>query len=193
MEGISDIRSCQWIDIFPESIPISKRHSKQTIQRILRNRLKRMSQRMRSFCSWKVHRQCLNADFPKIALRFWTISRSIIKRETFSLIRHYGVPSKNTGILYIDTVQRRSWFHFFVCFWSGSDWPTFPQLYCKGELIGGHDIVVDMFKSGELHELLGVEDPEEKESNSAESDQSDKWFVVQFIVFIWWFSVALIH
>ena len=50
-----------------------------------------------------------------------------------------------------------------------------------------------MFKSGELHELLGVEDPEEKESNSAESDQSDKWFVVQFIVFIWWFSVALIH
>merc|ERR1712244_210507 len=54
-----------------------------------------------------------------------------------------------------------------------SDWPTFPQLYCKGELIGGHDIVVDMFKSGELHELLGVEDPEEKESNSAESDQSD--------------------
>merc|ERR1719229_1654468 len=41
-----------------------------------------------------------------------------------------------------------------------SDWPTFPQLYHKGELIGGHDIVVDMFKSGELHEALGVEDPE---------------------------------
>merc|ERR1712029_1188700 len=43
-----------------------------------------------------------------------------------------------------------------------SDWPTFPQLYHKGELIGGHDILVDMFKSGELHEVLGVEDPEEK-------------------------------
>jgi len=35
-----------------------------------------------------------------------------------------------------------------------SNWPTFPQLYVKGELIGGCDIVVEMFESGELQNLL---------------------------------------
>jgi monothiol glutaredoxin len=41
-----------------------------------------------------------------------------------------------------------------------SKWPTFPQLYVKGELVGGSDIVVEMFHSGELKELLdGVSDP----------------------------------
>jgi len=35
-----------------------------------------------------------------------------------------------------------------------SNWPTFPQLYVKGELIGGSDIVIDMFNSGELKTLL---------------------------------------
>ena len=35
-----------------------------------------------------------------------------------------------------------------------SNWPTFPQLYVKGELIGGSDIVVEMYNSGELQELL---------------------------------------
>ncbi len=35
-----------------------------------------------------------------------------------------------------------------------SNWPTFPQLYVKGELIGGSDIVVEMYNSGELKKLL---------------------------------------
>jgi len=35
-----------------------------------------------------------------------------------------------------------------------SNWPTFPQLYVKGELIGGCDIIVEMFNSGELKEVL---------------------------------------
>ena len=35
-----------------------------------------------------------------------------------------------------------------------SNWPTFPQLYVRGELIGGSDIVVEMFHSGELKELI---------------------------------------
>ena len=35
-----------------------------------------------------------------------------------------------------------------------SNWPTFPQLYVNGELIGGCDIVVEMFHSGELKDLL---------------------------------------
>ena len=35
-----------------------------------------------------------------------------------------------------------------------SDWPTIPQLYLKGEFIGGCDIAKEMFQSGELQELL---------------------------------------
>jgi len=35
-----------------------------------------------------------------------------------------------------------------------SNWPTFPQLYVNGELIGGADIMVEMYHSGELGELL---------------------------------------
>jgi len=35
-----------------------------------------------------------------------------------------------------------------------SNWPTFPQLYVKGELIGGCDIVIEMYQSGELQKLL---------------------------------------
>ena len=38
-----------------------------------------------------------------------------------------------------------------------SNWPTFPQLYVNGELIGGCDIVVEMYQSGELKSLLGEE------------------------------------
>jgi monothiol glutaredoxin len=36
-----------------------------------------------------------------------------------------------------------------------SNWPTIPQLYVKGEFIGGSDIMYEMFQSGELQTLLG--------------------------------------
>lgn len=35
-----------------------------------------------------------------------------------------------------------------------ANWPTFPQLYVKGELIGGCDITLDLFQSGELKQML---------------------------------------
>jgi monothiol glutaredoxin len=35
-----------------------------------------------------------------------------------------------------------------------SDWPTVPQLYVKGEFLGGSDIMMEMFESGELKQLL---------------------------------------
>ena len=35
-----------------------------------------------------------------------------------------------------------------------SNWPTYPQLYVKGELVGGCDIMMDMFQSGELQKIL---------------------------------------
>ncbi|HEX6697673.1 MAG TPA: Grx4 family monothiol glutaredoxin [Solirubrobacteraceae bacterium] len=40
-----------------------------------------------------------------------------------------------------------------------SQWPTIPQLFVNGELVGGCDIVTEMYESGELAEALGVEQP----------------------------------
>jgi monothiol glutaredoxin len=42
-----------------------------------------------------------------------------------------------------------------------SGWPTIPQLFVDGELVGGADIVVEMYENGELAEQLGVEMPDE--------------------------------
>jgi monothiol glutaredoxin len=44
-----------------------------------------------------------------------------------------------------------------------SGWPTIPQLFVDGELVGGCDIVMEMFESGELADKLGVEQPDEEE------------------------------
>ncbi|TNE39553.1 MAG: Grx4 family monothiol glutaredoxin [Sphingomonadales bacterium] len=35
-----------------------------------------------------------------------------------------------------------------------SDWPTIPQLYVKGEFVGGSDIMMEMYEAGELHQML---------------------------------------
>jgi monothiol glutaredoxin len=35
-----------------------------------------------------------------------------------------------------------------------SDWPTIPQLYVKGEFVGGSDIMMEMYEAGELHKLV---------------------------------------
>ena len=43
-----------------------------------------------------------------------------------------------------------------------SGWPTIPQLFVDGQLVGGADIVAEMYESGELAESLGVEQPEEE-------------------------------
>jgi monothiol glutaredoxin len=40
-----------------------------------------------------------------------------------------------------------------------SNWPTIPQLFVKGELVGGCDIVTEMYESGELAQTLGVQAP----------------------------------
>ena len=45
-----------------------------------------------------------------------------------------------------------------------SNWPTFPQLYVKGELIGGCDIMVEMYNNGELRDLI--------DEATAEAEQS---------------------
>jgi monothiol glutaredoxin len=54
-----------------------------------------------------------------------------------------------------------------------SNWPTIPQLFVNGKLVGGCDIMLEMYESGELAELLGVEQPEdEPEAPQAEAPQS---------------------
>lgn len=40
-----------------------------------------------------------------------------------------------------------------------SNWPTIPQLFVKGELVGGADIVAELYESGELSSILGVDPP----------------------------------
>jgi monothiol glutaredoxin len=42
-----------------------------------------------------------------------------------------------------------------------SQWPTIPQLFVRGELVGGADIVAEMYESGELGQVLGVQAPED--------------------------------
>jgi monothiol glutaredoxin len=41
-----------------------------------------------------------------------------------------------------------------------SDWPTIPQLFVDGDLVGGCDIITEMYQSGELAQTLGLENPE---------------------------------
>src|SRR5436309_15586438 len=54
-----------------------------------------------------------------------------------------------------------------------SEWPTIPQLFVNGELVGGCDIVTEMYDSGELAAKLGVQQPEaEPEPPSVEAPQA---------------------
>src|SRR3954449_3785482 len=50
-----------------------------------------------------------------------------------------------------------------------SNWPTIPQLFHKGELIGGADIVAEMYETGELAEQLGVTPPAEAPEDAPEA------------------------
>jgi monothiol glutaredoxin len=45
-----------------------------------------------------------------------------------------------------------------------SGWPTSPQLFVDGKLVGGCDIMMEMYESGELAQLIGVEQPTEDET-----------------------------
>jgi monothiol glutaredoxin len=45
-----------------------------------------------------------------------------------------------------------------------SNWPTIPQLFVDGELVGGCDIITEMYQSGELQETLGLEATEPPEA-----------------------------
>ncbi|MDP9189994.1 MAG: glutaredoxin [Actinomycetota bacterium] len=52
-----------------------------------------------------------------------------------------------------------------------SDWRTFPQLYVKGELVGGCDIIEELADSGELAEMIGAEQPAETPVSAKQDSQ----------------------
>ena len=64
------------------------------------------------------------------------------------VLTHLGVAFKGVDVL-MDPSLRQGIKHF-------SDWPTIPQLYVKGEFVGGCDIVREMYQTGELMEFLST-------------------------------------
>jgi monothiol glutaredoxin len=62
------------------------------------------------------------------------------------ILKHTGVAFSSVNVL--EDPEIREGIKAF------SDWPTIPQLYVKGEFVGGCDIVTEMFQAGELQDLL---------------------------------------
>jgi monothiol glutaredoxin len=52
-----------------------------------------------------------------------------------------------------------------------SNWPTIPQLFVRGELVGGCDIVTEMYETGELAEVLGIEAPADAPGQAPEATE----------------------
>jgi len=63
-----------------------------------------------------------------------------------AILDHLGVPFETVDVLQ-DPEIRNGIKEY-------SDWPTIPQLYVKGEFVGGSDIMMEMFEAGELQQLL---------------------------------------
>ena len=72
--------------------------------------------------------------------------------QVVQILDHLGISYKGLNVL--DSEELRNGVKAY------SNWPTIPQLYVKGEFVGGSDIVKEMYQSGELQKLL--EDIEQK-------------------------------
>ena len=62
------------------------------------------------------------------------------------ILNHLGVPFKGVNVLVSDDLRQG--------IKNYTNWPTIPQLYVKGEFVGGSDIMMEMFQSGELKTLM---------------------------------------
>ena len=69
--------------------------------------------------------------------------------RAITILEHLGVPFESVDVLQ-DPEIRQGIKEY-------SDWPTIPQLYVKGEFVGGSDIMLEMFQSGELQQLVSAE------------------------------------
>ena len=65
-----------------------------------------------------------------------------------AILNHLGVPFKTVDVLQDPDVRQGVKEY--------SDWPTIPQLYVKGQFVGGSDIMMEMFENGELQQLVGA-------------------------------------
>ena len=66
--------------------------------------------------------------------------------RAISILQHLGVEFESVDVLQDQEVRQG--------IKAFSDWPTIPQLYVKGEFVGGSDIMMEMYESGELKEML---------------------------------------
>jgi len=66
--------------------------------------------------------------------------------RAIAILDHLGVKYETVDVLQDQEI--RSGIKTF------SDWPTIPQLYLKGEFVGGSDIMMEMFEEGELHQMI---------------------------------------
>jgi monothiol glutaredoxin len=66
--------------------------------------------------------------------------------RSVQILQHLGVPFKDVNVLASDDLRQGIKDY--------TNWPTIPQLYVKGEFVGGADIMYEMFQSGELLGLL---------------------------------------
>jgi len=66
--------------------------------------------------------------------------------NTVAIIESFGVPYQTFDILSDESIRTAAK--------DFSAWPTFPQVYLKGEFIGGNDILTEMYDAGELRELV---------------------------------------
>ena len=63
-----------------------------------------------------------------------------------AILDHLGVAYESVDVLQDQEVRQ--------AIKSYSDWPTIPQLYVKGEFLGGSDIMMEMFEAGELQQIM---------------------------------------
>jgi len=63
-----------------------------------------------------------------------------------AILEHLGVPYEGVDVL--QDMEIRQGIKAY------SDWPTIPQLYVKGEFVGGSDIMMEMYEAGELQQLM---------------------------------------
>ncbi|MCH9766111.1 MAG: Grx4 family monothiol glutaredoxin [Alphaproteobacteria bacterium] len=77
-----------------------------------------------------------NAKFPQCGF----------SAQVAQMLDHVGVPYKDVNVLEDDTLREG--------IKAFTNWPTIPQLYIKGEFVGGCDIVREMFQEGELQKML---------------------------------------
>ena len=66
--------------------------------------------------------------------------------RAIAILEHLGRPFETVDVLQDQDVRQGIKQY--------SDWPTIPQLYVKGEFVGGSDIMMEMFESGELKQLV---------------------------------------